>query len=535
MLLEGNNITDNGCLCYDWSNKYKSSFIDIFNMSRMDYTENHEESKNTKLYEQFKEIYNYDKNMFVALMFYTRNIRTQKNNIPKGKGERDISYIMALWLLKNDSVLFDKNIFLFVSELGCYKDCLLMAKIAKNIGYSNKLIDKILLPMAVSLIQDDFNIVKSFIEKTPQKKISLASKWAPREGKAYSEFIPNLKRLCQIFGKHSNANWRKLIRSIINKTQDPILIETLLSSKKYESIEFSKIPSKAFNLYKNHFKKNDLLKDRFNNFISQVLSKDSIQNIKINTNTLHPHEITKSYITPRLSNAILDNIVEAQWKCYIKNTLSKCLDLSRESCNFIPMIDISESMCINNNIPITVALSLGILLSQINTGFMQGKAITFSEVPIIYDIVGETLCDKINCIFNELNKPENECGSKYNTNFLLAFKCLLNYCIEKKLPVDCLADTKVIALSDMEFDNCGNITALESIKLMFDSSGYIMPKLIFWNLNGKLKSKPCKLTDNCITLGGFEPAIIDEFIKTGLFTPETLAFNVVKKYLPLVS
>ena len=138
---------------------------------------------------------------------------------------------MALWLLKHDPGMFDKNIYIFVSKLGCFKDCLLMAKIAKNNKYTNKQIDKILMPMAMSLIEDDYNIIKSFINKTKLKDISLASKWAPREGKAFSEFIPNLLRLCKLYGKHSKEAWRKLLKCINSQSPNPTTIETLLSRR----------------------------------------------------------------------------------------------------------------------------------------------------------------------------------------------------------------------------------------------------------------------------------------------------------------
>ena len=79
----------------------------------------------------YENIYNYNKKQYVALMFFLRNIRENKE-INRGKGERYLSYTMALWLLRKDPILFDRNIYVFVSELGCFKDCLLMAMLAKK-------------------------------------------------------------------------------------------------------------------------------------------------------------------------------------------------------------------------------------------------------------------------------------------------------------------------------------------------------------------------------------------------------------------
>ena len=183
----------------------------------------------------------------------------------------------------------------------------------------------------------------------------------------------------------------------------------------------------------------------------------------INIDTLYPHEIVGTYISQYLANRFeldniksieVDEITELQWCNYTNSVNDMIAVLNNPEYNFIPMIDISASMFMYDARPVSIALSLGILLSQMSGGFMKNKAMTFSGIPIMYDITGETLNEKVNCIFNELERPEYDHGSMHNTNFISAFEHLLDYCVWYNISNDDVKKIKIIALSDMEFDKC---------------------------------------------------------------------------------
>jgi hypothetical protein len=221
---------------------------------------------------------------FVALMFYLRNIRQSKYmiepgicveiNINEPKSFKNVSYYMALWLLKHHPGMFIANHTRFVSDIGYYKDCLNMSKMAKDRGYSKEQIDMILMPMAIALINDKYTIIQSYVNPNDnQKKISLASKWAPRQGKAFAEFIPQLKKLCNITEPQSNMKWRKYIQQIIKSSKiNMIPIETYLSNKNYEQINMANIPIKAFKLYKNKFLRTPELRNKYVSKSSEIYS-----------------------------------------------------------------------------------------------------------------------------------------------------------------------------------------------------------------------------------------------------------------------
>jgi hypothetical protein len=74
--------------------------------------------------------------------------------------------------------------------------------------------------------------------------------------------------------------WRKFIQQIIHHKKIKT-IETLLSTKQYDLIEFKTVPSKAFNLYKKSFERIPELTERYSEFLKQVF----IGKEKIHTNT----------------------------------------------------------------------------------------------------------------------------------------------------------------------------------------------------------------------------------------------------------
>jgi hypothetical protein len=282
--------TNNGATAHEWKQISSTVICDIFNMGR-GVCEN-------EIVNKLPLVWAYDTSgiWYVALMFYMRNIRKMGNS-PKGKGERLLSYYMCLWLLKNHKNMFMANYFRFVQEIGYYKDCLNLAKMAKEQKYDASDILLLLMPMAVSLMEDENLIIqkhlyKSIGTKTNELKLSLAAKWAPREGKAFTQLIPYLKQLCNITGPKSDMKWRKYIQQITYGNTS-VTIEKLLSTKQYDKVNFKTVPSKAFNLYKNAFKRIPELTEKFDMFLSKVQSYAVTDHV----NATHPHEILNNYIS----------------------------------------------------------------------------------------------------------------------------------------------------------------------------------------------------------------------------------------------
>jgi hypothetical protein len=251
-----------GLVDFSWNDlNGKEAIIRVFNTCRSD------DLESINFQNIAKVIWDYNPVQYVALMFYLRNIRkTNVNNIQlqKGKGERLLSYYMALWLLEHHEDTFILNSQVLIEDLGYFKDCLNMARIAKDRNMTDHHIDLILYPMAMALMNDEAKIIQTSEGKDTTIELSLAHKWAPRQGKAFAEFIPCLRKLCNITGPKPQEKWRKYVRAIAQKK---ITTENMMSAREFDNINFAEVPRLAFNLYKNAFSKRDETKDRFAEFI----------------------------------------------------------------------------------------------------------------------------------------------------------------------------------------------------------------------------------------------------------------------------
>jgi hypothetical protein len=270
------DLAQNEAIAFSWSDlDGKKAMINVFNTCRFN-TCRFNNLESTNFQNMLPIIWDYNPIQYVALMFYLRNIRKANVNntqLQKGKGERLLSYYMALWLLQHHEDTFILNIQVLVEDLGYFKDCLNMARMAKNRNMTDYHINLILYPMAISLMNDEAKIIHAFNKKDAPLELSLAHKWAPRQGKAFAEFIPCLRKLCNINGSKPQERWRKYIRAIAQKN---ITIENLMSAREFDKINFATVPGLAFNLYKKAFAKRVETKDRFAKFINHTKIQRSL-------------------------------------------------------------------------------------------------------------------------------------------------------------------------------------------------------------------------------------------------------------------
>lgn len=95
-----------------------------------------------------------------------------------------------------------------------------------------------------------------------------------------------------------------------------------------------------------------------------------------------------------------------------------------------------------------------------------------------------------------------------NTNLQGVFEVLLDTAVREKVSDKDMPQT-LIVLSDMEFDSCGRRTNFEAIKDQYIKAGYQMPKLVFWNLNGRLNNYPTQSNiPNVVLLSGYSPSLM---------------------------
>jgi hypothetical protein len=449
----------------------------------------------------------YKGSWFMCTMFCMRNFKKQilpieitqheKKTIdifiPKGHGLKIISYYMILYLLKHHEDKFLRNYATFIN-LGCYKDCLNLARMAKERNFSINQIELLLQPMAFALLNDENVIIQARMNNDIFPKISLASKWAPREGKSFSEFIPILKKLCNITGKFSSKYWRQYITSI-SKRQ--ISVENLLSKKDFNKINMHSLPLKAMRLYESTFINNNVLNSKLNDY-HKYTDNDPYYIINSGVDTIMPN--------------VVDNIIDdMDWQLFLDSK-------TRYSNIFIPVVDTTIKL-------IDQALTTGILMSLTNNNLCR-IAISYAENPTIFDINGRTIDTQKNSI--KKRSCDNISINPHDISIKKMLTGLLPYMIDNEITTEESKNINIVIFSDRKPLFIDNLDIQEKYNL----SGYYLPKIIYWNLNGHTITS--KYENHITHMQGFEPYIINSFLDLDELNPESIPYHKISNFIALV-
>lgn len=298
----------------------------------------------------------------------------------------------------------------------------------------------------------------------------LCAKWMPRKGK---EAIA-LER----FMKLTPKAYRKML---VNGTK---VVETAMCQKEWSVITYEHVPSLAMARYAKAFGKHDAT--RFDSFKNG--------DAKINASAVYPYDVLK---TLKMGDSVL---ATKQW-----GALPNYLEGNNE--RVLPVCDVSGSMTCSagGNANLTcmdVCISLGLYISERNEGIFKNAFITFDDRPQLQYLNGN-LSDR----YRQLQQAPWG-GS---TNLEGTFMEILNKAKANKVP-ESEMPTAILIMSDMEFNSaCGRRnTALDMIKDRYAESGYVMPKIIFWNLQSRNAGNfPVQVSDEGTALvSGFSPAIL---------------------------
>ena len=382
-----------------------------------------------------------DLNMAVKCLFWARDCRG-------GAGEKRFFRVIISHLMKSDPELYGW-ITIFIPDFGSWKDIFLTENpTADNLDWISR-----------ALTERDDN---------------LCAKWFPRRGKWFSAMY-----------KHLNMTPKGFRKLLVGMTR---VVETQMCAKKFDEIEFSKVPSKAFHIYKKSFAKQD--PERFTKFVEAVNEGAE----KVNSGQLFPYELYQSFM-----KGDAHDVIKAQW-----NNLP---DYVGEG-SFLPVCDVSGSM---NGLPMEVSVSLGVYLSERNKSVFKDAFITFTGKPEMQYLQGDVIQR-----FSQLRRAHWE----MNTNLQAVFRLILDKAVTNSLPQSDMPGT-VIIISDMEFDEaCPGLTNFELIQERYSQAGYTMPKLIFWNVNGRIGNVPVSADQSNVGLvSGASPAIVKSVLSGKDFTP----------------
>ena len=305
----------------------------------------------------------------------------------------------------------------------------------------------------------------------------------------------------------SEPEYRKTL-SALRKYTD--ILENRLRERDY-TFNYEIQPSCAMFKYRQAFIRND--GERYGEFINKVEKGEA----KINTGRLYPYDIIRAALNRNISDEEKKSL-DVSWNNLPDLTASK-------NENAIAVIDGSGSMtCAPQGAirPIDAALSLGIFFAEHSTGAFANHFITFSEHPQLVEIKGNDIVEKAKYCntFNEVANTDLEA-----VFLLLLDTAMRNNAKQNEMPA------KLYIISDMQFDYCiygGNDQPMFiKMRQLFAENGYILPEIIFWNVNSRSDAIPVTKSETGAALvSGYTPSIFDMVIG-GEASPEAVMNKIL--------
>jgi len=461
VLANGLCFTENGAIGYKSSG---TELVDInFAISSM------RNMTEEKVKEKYRRAFNEEYLLAVKWLFYARDCRN-------GVGERRLFRICLEYLAEEHP------------EIACA-----ILKLVPEYGRWDDLIN-----LLNSNLKDDvFNIIKNQLEEDQKnmkkkKSISLCAKWMPSVNTS-SKSTRELSHILVEKFNYSSKEYRKMLSQLRSYLK---VIEVTMTDKRWGEINYEAVPSRANLIYKRAFLKNDAERRQ------EYLDKLKVGKAKIHAHVLFPPDIVNKY--ERCYE--VDDSLEALWK--------NLPDYVQGNGNTICVADSSGSMCScaspkSSVTCMQVAFSLAVYFAERSSGKFKDKYITFSSRPSLIDLSqGQNLKEKLNIIHSHYY-----CD---NTNIEAVFNLILNYALDNNLPQEELP-ANILILSDMEFDSMveinygrrANEAFFVNIARKYQEFGYLLPRLVFWNINSRSGSIPIKENSLGVALvSGFSPAIV---------------------------
>lgn len=484
--------TENGAIAL---NTTSDALLDLF--GTIGALRNADETRITTLFEEA-----YKANPFIAtkILFYARDIRGDEET--SGLGERKVFRVILKYCAKYHPEAIRPNLDL-IGVYGRYDDLY-------------ELID-------TPLEKEMWTVMKKQLEEDLENMakgnaISLLAKWIKTADASSPKTRALGKLTAQKLG-YDVYNFKRIVRAMRKQIG---IVESLMSTGRWDEIKYSEVPSRAMLIYRNAFKKHD--EERFSQFAQKAVTGEE----KINSGTLYPYDIiskysshncwSANYYSGNLLNSTEENVLQAQW-----DQLPNYVD---EGTNAIVIADTSGSMM---GRPMDTAVSLAIYFAQRNHGAFKNLWMNFSSNPSYQQIRGKTLKQ----ILNNINY-HNWSGS---TNCKAAFEMILDTAIQYHIPQEDMPKALII-ISDMEFDHCGgrNWTFYDQMKSEFAKKGYEIPSIIFWNCESRHDVfHTDKNRKGTILVSGQSASVFKQLMGSVNYTPMEFMMKTVnaKRYEPI--
>ena len=459
------SVTENGAIGYKTSG---SALLDLnYQVSSL------RNASTSEIYLLFHMAYLENKEYALKWLFFARDVRG-------GLGERRLFRICYRYLYVVDNEAFTSNLH-NISEYGRWDDLISL------IGIDDKM-DSHIGKLIGYQLDSDLNCFNL------GKPISLLAKWLPSENASSKEtklLAKKVRKLLDLTSKEYRQTLSKL-RKYSN------VVEVQICANEWSEIDYEKVPSLANLRYRNAFLHHD--ETRRKDYLDSVNKGEAKLNMKVAT----PVDVVSRYGGSWHYIKEYDETLELAWKnlpdVFVKDTLV--------------VADGSGSMTITVGgkiMALDVANALAIYTSEHNSGVYKDKYITFSNAPQFVDLSkGYSLRDKL-----LIARKHNEVA---NTNIEAVFDLILNVAVANEIPEEEMIKN-ILIISDMEFDAAQttwrrNLPVLtkplfEEIKERYQSKGYKLPKLVFWNVNSRTKTIPLLENELGVTLvSGFSQNVL---------------------------
>lgn len=428
-----------------------------------------------KIERRISSAFSEDKLTALKLMFWARDVRG-------GAGERETFKTMLKYMAKTYPEYILPNLHL-IPEFGRWDDVLV-------------LLETPLEDSMVEIIREQ--LATDALSDTP----SLLAKWMPSANATSIKTKTTARKIIQKLNINERT-YRKTLTHIRKKLN---LVETAISTKNYDNIDYAHIPSKAGMKYVKAFFRND--EERYKAFLDKLTKGE----VKVNSATLYPYEIVGKILDDnRRVDADVLRLFDGQWK-----NLPEYINPD-ETSNVLSIIDVSGSM---DGRPIEVAISLGLYLAERTKGQFANKFMTFSADPAIVTIKGNTIYEKV--------KNISQASWGMSTDIEKAFRTILKTAVTHKVPEKEMP-TRLIVISDMEFNSATryNKSIHESLQKDYKKAGYEMPTIVYWNVNETRSIYPMTKDDFGLMVSGFSQSLFKSVLKNELIHPMDVMLDVL--------
>lgn len=441
-----------------------------------------------EIVQRFLCAYAEDADLAMKTLFFGRDVRG-------GLGERRVFRIVFHWLAFHEPQSVRRNIN-YIAEYGRYDDLLSL--------FGTPCETDMLELIRTQLVKDCEALAEG-------KEVSLLAKWLPSVNASCEKTVKRAKKIAQFLGM-KEAAYRKMLTQLRGRIR---ILENNLRERDY-TFEYEKQPSKALYKYRQAFLRNNV--GRYQVFLERAQEKPEI----LHTATLAPYDV----IAPLLKERNRKAFALSEAARHSMNVTWNALEDFTGSEHALVMVDGSASMYWSGNpCPAAVALSLGIYFAERNTGAFHNHFLTFSNNPQLVEIKGRDIVEKVRYCMQF-----QECG---NTNLQKAFELLLKTAVKRQIPQEEMP-LRLYIISDMEFDCCTDADAANFAyaKRLFAEHGYILPQVIFWNVQSRSRQQPVtKNEQGAALVSGCSPQIFS-MLKQGELEPYQFMMSVLgaKRY-----